>query len=105
MTESPAGGDGTQFFNTQELLPVPLFKNGAYRSKMGMLSFCLLPDNLIQPLDHLGQFFRADLGDLLADSFYGEGADLADLDPGLFGESGGGQFEGERKTGPLGLAG
>jgi hypothetical protein len=51
-----------------------------------------LPHDLVQPLDHLGQFFQAGIGDLLADAFYGEGAGLADLDPGLFGETGRGEL-------------
>jgi hypothetical protein len=37
--------------------------------------------DLVQALYHLAQLFRAGFGDFLADSFDGQGADLADLDP------------------------
>ena len=64
-----------------------------------------LPDDFIQAVKNSGEFFFGSSGNALADSLDRQRSDLADLDPGTFGQAGGLTFERERKGSPGFLAG
>ena len=44
-------------------------------------------NNLVEPFNNLGQLFRGDLSQSLADPLDGQGANLANLDPRTFGKA------------------
>ena len=62
------------------------------------------PDDVVQALDNLGQFFRAYGAESWADAFHGQRANLADLHPRLFGKTLRPQLHRERKACALRLA-
>jgi hypothetical protein len=85
-------------FHVQSLDPTSkldaAYFNSSHTWKAGRVSLwgtspgaVLIGDDFVEPVNDLGEFLRGQAGDSLADSFSGQGPNLAHFDPRAFGKT------------------